>query len=364
MPYKKNVKEPAKAPSKEKKIDQIMEQLEDGLQDLFDSDSYKNWMQMCSKLHSYSLNNTILIAMQAGRIEGFTGILQGYQGWQKNFNRQVVKGSKGITILAPSPYKRKVMQDVVDPVTNKPVIGADGKNKQEEVEIKVNAFRPVTIFDACQTEGDPLPQLGVDELKISVDNYDDFIAVLMDIAPVPVEFSNIEGGAKGYFSPSEQKIVIHEGMPEAQTIKTFVHEICHSLVDDKDHVRIEGLNLENRSKQDKEVTAESCAFIVLNAMGIDCSDYSMGYIAGYSSGKDLKELKESLDIIKKTSDLLIDKLEDGLAERAKERNAELGNQSKDNKPSIKKRLKDKQIAVTKVPKKDAIIQSKTKELAL
>ena len=233
-----------------------------------------------------------------------------------------MKGQKGIKILAPAPYKKKEEREVVDPVTHQPIKGADGQVRKETVEITIPAFKPVTVFDACQTDGEPLPQLGVDELKFSVENYQDYLAALQKVSPVPVEFADIEGGAKGYFSPKEQMIVIQQGMSEAQTIKTLVHEISHSLLHDKDNVRVEGIEeSDKKSRSTKELEAESCAYVVLQSLGdgIDTSEYSFSYIAGWSQDKEMKDLKESLDTIKKTSSMIIGKLEDELKAIQQER---------------------------------------------
>ena len=310
------------AEGREKVMNEVLDKLQTGIADVFNSENYKNWLATCSKFRTYSVSNTILIAMQGKDIPGFTGQIAGYNSWKNNFHRQVMKGQKGIKILAPAPYKKKEEREVVDPVTHQPIKGADGQVRKETVEITIPAFKPVTVFDACQTDGEPLPQLGVDELKFSVENYQDYLAALQKVSPVPVEFADIEGGAKGYFSPKDQKIVIQQGMSEAQTIKTLVHEISHSLLHDKDNVRVEGIEeSDKKSRSTKELEAESCAYVVLQSLGdgIDTSEYSFSYIAGWSQDKEMKDLKESLDTIKKTSSMIIGKLEDELKAIQQER---------------------------------------------
>jgi len=302
--------------TKNDSVKEITDKLEQGLKELFDSEKFKAYLNTMSKFHNYSFNNTLLIAMQ----KPDATLVAGFQSWQKNFERHVNKGEKGIKIMAPSPYKKKQEMEVIDPKTQRPVMGDDGKPKTEEVEITIPAFKPVTVFDVSQTQGKDIPSIGVDELRFSVDKFDDFMKALERVAPVPVEYMDIASGAKGYFSPSEQKIAIQKGMSEAQTVKTAVHEICHSLLDDKEHVRMEGLDTENRTRSDKEVTAEAVAYTVSSAMfDLDTSEYSFSYIAGWSSGKEMPELKESMETIRKTSDHLITQIEDALKEIRLER---------------------------------------------
>jgi len=244
-----------KYPTEKEKIDALTAKLEEGLKGLYDSDTYKNWLKCVSSFHRYSLSNTILIAMQGKEIEGFKGQIASFTKWN-SLGRKVMRGQKGIRIFAPAPHKKQVERDVIDPVTNQPVFEADGSQKKERVEVTVPAFKQVVVFDAAQTEGEPLPELGVNELKFSVENYEDFMKALTAVAPVPVEFAQIDTGAKGYFSPSEQKIVINEGMSEAQTVKTLIHEISHSMAHDKEHDRVDGLDKSvEQTKYAKEVTA-------------------------------------------------------------------------------------------------------------
>ena len=301
-------------------VRQITEKLEQGIKDLFQSDTYKNYLNTMSKFHSYSFHNTLLIALQkpdATKVAGYTA-------WQNNFKRHVKKGEKGIKIIAPSPYKKKALRDVIDPNTNQPKLDKEGKREQEEVEVKIPAFKVVTVFDASQTEGEPLPTLGVNELDGSMDGYKDFMKAMEKISPVPMEYQKIESGAKGYFSPAEQKIVLKEGMSEQQTIKTAVHELAHSLLHDKDNMRMEGLMDERKkNRETKEVEAESVAYTVCQHFGIDTSEYSFGYLAGWSSGKELSELKESMETIRTTASKVITDLSDALTEIRLERKQEM-----------------------------------------
>ena len=297
-------------------VKEITDKLEQGLKELFDSEKFKAYLNTMSKFHNYSFNNTLLIAMQ----KPDATLVAGFQSWQKNFERHVNKGEKGIKIMAPSPYKKKQEMEVIDQKTGRPVLGDDGKPKTEEVEITIPAFRPVTVFDVSQTSGKEIPTLGADELKFSVEGFEDFMKAMERVAPVPIEYMDISSGAKGYFSPSEQMIAIQKDMGESQTVKTAVHETAHSLLHDKDNVRVEGIEAgDKKTRSTKEVEAESVAYTVCQHFGIDTSDYSFAYVAGWSSGKEMPELKESMDTIRKTASQLITGIEDALKEIKLER---------------------------------------------
>lgn len=292
-------------------VKEITEQLEQGLKELFDSDKYREYLTSMSKFHNYSFNNTLLIAMQKPEAT----LVASYNSWQKNFKRHVKKGEKGIRIFAPAPYKRKVEREVVDVNTRQPVKDNAGHVKKEEVEVTVPAFKAVSVFDVSQTEGEPIPELVAEELLQSVEGYQDFMSVLHEISPVPIAFEEIASEAKGYFSPVEQRIVVQPGMSESQTLKTTVHEISHSLLHDKENVRLLGVDdAKDKSRSSKEVEAESVAFTVCQHFGIDTSDYSFGYVAGWSSGKEMKELKESMETIRKTASKLISDIEGKMQE--------------------------------------------------
>ncbi len=309
---------PAQGTEKKNPIKEITDKLEQGLKELFESERYKTYLTTMSKFHNYSFNNTLLIASQ----KPDATLVAGFDSWKKNFDRHVKRGEKGIKIIAPMAYKKKVDQAVVDPVTKKPVVDENGKAKTEEVEIKVPSFQVVTVFDVSSTEGKEIPNLGVSELKAGVEGYKDMITALERFSRVPIEREDIASGAKGYFDPANQKIVLQKNMSEAQTVKTLIHEISHSLTDDKDNPTIAVDNPTERNRSTKEVTAESVAYTVCQRFGIDTSDYSFGYIAGWSSGKEMKELKDSMDLIRRTASEVINGVEDNLKMLAIERFAQ------------------------------------------
>ena len=296
-------------------VREITDKLEQGIKELFESERFKEYLRTMSKFYNYSFNNTLLIAMQKPEAT----YVAGYTSWQRNFDRQVMKGEKGIKILAPAPYKAQEEREKIDPATQKPVIGADGKAVTETVEVLRPAFKVVSVFDVSQTDGKELPDIIVDELKGTVENYEAFFDALRQESPVPISFEDIPGGAKGFFSPVESRIAIQEGMSEIQTVKTAIHEIAHAKLhavkpDEK------AAPEDKKDRHTKEVEAESVAYTVCQRYGIETSDYSFGYIAGWSSGKETKELKSSLDIIRKTAAEMIEgidaKLKVLLAEKA------------------------------------------------
>ena len=296
-------------------VREITDKLEQGIKELFESERFKEYLRTMSKFYNYSFNNTLLIAMQKPEAT----YVAGYTSWQRNFDRQVMKGEKGIKILAPAPYKAQEEREKIDPLTQKPVIGADGKAVTETVEVLRPAFKVVSVFDVSQTDGKELPDIIVDELKGTVENYEAFFDALRQESPVPISFEDIPGGAKGFFSPVESRIAIQEGMSEIQTVKTAIHEIAHAKLhafkpDEK------ATPEDKKDRHTKEVEAESVAYTVCQRYGIETSDYSFGYIAGWSSGKETKELKSSLDTIRKTAAEMIEgidaKLKVLLAEKA------------------------------------------------
>lgn len=314
MSYKKSYKNDE---NKKDPLTEITDKLETGIKELINSDKYKTYLNTMSKFHNYSFNNTLLIAMQ----KPDATLVSGYASWKTKFNRQVKKGEKGIKILAPAPVKKKVYQNKLDNDGNL-ILGKDGQPVKEMVEVTVPKFKVTTVFDISSTEGQELPTVGVNELKGNVHKFNDLMDALKHISPVPVETTNIESGAKGYFSPGEQKICIQEGMSEAQTLKTMLHELGHCMLHDKDHERMEGL--EGSSKKNrgvKELEAESIAYVCGMALtdDLDSSEYSFSYIAGWANDKDVSELKESLDTIRKTADHIITSVESYLEERDKQR---------------------------------------------
>lgn len=310
---KERIKNMADAKTEKQKVKEITDRLEEGLKELFESEKYKSYLSTMSKFHNYSFNNTLLIAMQKPEAT----LVAGFKAWQKNFNRHVSKGEKGIRILAPAPYKIKEERDKLDPVTGEIMLDKDGTPQTEEVEIKIPAFRAVSVFDVSQTDGEPIPELEAKELLSTVEGYEDFIKAVTFVAPVPVSFEDIPGDSKGFFSPAEKRIVVQEGMSESQTIKTLVHETAHSMLHDKDVNQ--DISEPAKDRNTKEVEAESIAYTVCQHFGIDTGDYSFGYIAGWSSGKDMKELKFSLDTIRRTASELITGIEGQLREIQRDR---------------------------------------------
>ena len=294
------------------RMKEITDRLETGIQELFESERYKAYLTTMSKFHSYSFNNTLLIAMQGGQL------VAGYNKWRDDFHRNVKKGEKAIKILAPAPFKAKKEVQKLD-AQGRPVMGKDGKPVTEVQEIQVPAFKIVSVFDVSQTEGEPLPSIGVEELTGSVERYGEFFKALEQTSPVPIGFEDIPGGSHGYYHLTEKRIAIQEGMSELQTLKTAIHEIAHSKLHAIDP---EAPAIEQADRPDsrtREVQAESVAYAVCQHYGLDTSDYSFGYVAGWSSGKDLKELKASLETIRATAHELITTIDGHLAQLQKER---------------------------------------------
>ena len=300
------------------KLKEITDRLEKGIMELFDSDRYKEYLRVMSKFHNYSFNNTLLIAMQ----KPDASLVAGFQSWKNNFKRNVVKGEKGIKILAPSPFKIKQEMEKIDPATQKPVIGADGKPVKEEKEITIPAFKVVSVFDVSQTEGKELPDIAVDMLTGDVERFKDVFAALEKTSPVPIGFEKIEGNSHGYYHLEEKRIAIDEGMSELQTIKTAIHEIAHAKLHDIDPNAPKEEQVDRPDRRTREVQAESVAYAVCQHYGLDTSDYSFGYVAGWSSGRELDELKSSLETIRSTAAEIINSIDEHLQEIQKERDKE------------------------------------------
>lgn len=296
--------------TEKQKVQEITDKLEEGLKELFESEKYKTYLSTMSKFHNYSFNNTLLIAMQKPEAT----LVAGYKAWQKNFERHVNKGEKAIRILAPAPYKIKEERDKLDPVTGEMMFDENGMPQKEQVEVTIPAFRAVSVFDVSQTDGKPIPEMEAQELLSTVEGYEDFVQALMNVAPVPIGFEDIPGDSKGYFHTEEKRIAVQENMSESQTLKTMVHEVAHSMLHNKEINRDDLMEAPAKDRNTKEVEAESVAYTVCQHFGIDTSDYSFGYIAGWSSGKDMKELKSSLDTIRKTASELITGIEGALRE--------------------------------------------------
>ena len=294
------------------RLKDITDSIERGIQELFQSDKYAAYLRTMSRFHKYSVNNTMLIYMQ----KPDATLVAGFNKWRDQFERNVTKGEKGIKIIAPTPFKKKIEEQKLDPDTKLPMLDADGKVIMEEKEIKIPMFKPVTVFDVSQTQGKPLPQLASD-LHGNVQNYEVFMEALRRASPVPIDFKPIRDGSDGFFSLDNQSITIREGMSEVQTVSAVVHEIAHSKL--HNNVGAE----QQKDRNTEEVEAESISFAVCAYYGISTGENSFGYIATWSKGKELKELRESLETINKTSSELITDIDRHYAQIMKEREAEV-----------------------------------------
>ena len=299
------------------KLKEITDRLEQGIAELFDSERYREYLKVMSKFHNYSFNNTLLIAMQ----KPDASLVAGFSAWKNNFGRNVMKGQKGIKIIAPSPFKIRQEVEKIDPHTQKPIIGKDGKPVTEEKEVKIPAYKVVSVFDVSQTEGKELPDIAVDELTGDVDRYKDFFAALEKTSPVPIAFENIGGGSHGYYHLEDKRIAINEGMSELQTLKTAIHEIAHAKLHDID-LKAPKDEQPRVDRRTREVEAESVAYTVCQHYGLDTSDYSFGYVAGWSSGRELSELKSSLETIRSAAAEIINSIDENLAELQKAQDKE------------------------------------------
>lgn len=300
------------------KLKEITDRLEQGIMELFDSERYKEYLRVMSKFHNYSFNNTLLIAMQ----KPDASLIAGFTAWKNQFQRNVKKGEKGIKIIAPSPFKIKQEMEKIDPQTQKPVIGRDGKPVTEEKEITIPAYKVVSVFDVSQTEGKELPDIAVDALTGDVEQYSDFFAALEKTSPVPIGFEKIEGGAHGYYHLEDKRIALDEGMSELQTLKTAIHEIAHAKLHDIDLNAPKDEQQPRVDRRTREVEAESVAYTVCQHYGLDTSDYSFGYVAGWSSGRELAELKSSLETIRSAAADIINSIDGHIAELQKQYEAE------------------------------------------
>ena len=300
------------------KLKEITDRLEQGITELFDSERYKEYLRVMSKFHNYSFNNTLLIAMQ----KPDASLIAGFTAWKNQFQRNVKKGEKGIKIIAPSPFKIKQEMEKIDPQTQKPVIGRDGKPVTEEKEITIPAYKVVSVFDVSQTEGKELPDIAVDALTGDVEQYSDFFAALEKTSPVPIGFEKIEGGAHGYYHLEDKRIALDEGMSELQTLKTAIHEIAHAKLHDIDLNAPKDEQQPRVDRRTREVEAESVAYTVCQHYGLDTSDYSFGYVAGWSSGRELAELKSSLETIRSAAADIINSIDGHIAELQKQHEAE------------------------------------------
>ena len=290
-------------PVQGKDMDSIMQSLESGVEELFTSNRYQEFLKTMAKFHNYSFNNTMLIAMQRPDAT----LVTSYKNWQ-SMGRQVMKGEKGITIIAPAPYKKMKEKEVLDE-NQRPIMGTDGKPKTEQVEVTVPHFKAVTVFDIAQTSGEPIQTLASELLTAAVQDFDSFMQAIQKISPVPIRFDEIDGNANGYYHNADKEIVIKKGLSESQTLKTAIHETAHAKLHDKEIM--ESLGVE-KDRLTKEVEAESVAYCVCSSFGLDTSDYSFPYIAGWSSSREMKEMKASMDVIRKTAGEMIDQLTEEL----------------------------------------------------
>lgn len=290
-------------PVQGKDMDSIMQSLESGVEELFTSNRYQEFLKTMAKFHNYSFNNTMLIAMQRPDAT----LVTSYKNWQ-SMGRQVMKGEKGITIIAPAPYKKMKEKEVLDE-NQRPITGTDGKPKTEQVEVTVPHFKAVTVFDIAQTSGEPIQTLAPELLTAAVQDFDSFMQAIQKISPVPIRFDEIDGNANGYYHNADKEIVIKKGLSESQTLKTAIHETVHAKLHDKEIM--ESLGVE-KDRLTKEVEAESVAYCVCSSFGLDTSDYSFPYIAGWSSSREMKEMKASMDVIRKTAGEMIDQLTEEL----------------------------------------------------
>lgn len=306
--------------TREEKMSAIQQKLEDGVREIFSSEKYREYISAMSKFPRYSINNCILIASQLPE----ASLVCGFRKWQTEFNRTVNKGEHGIMILAPIKGKTEVEEEVFDE-NNRAVVDENGNQKTEKVMREYQTFRPVYVFDVSQTSGDPVPTLAT-ELDENVDSFEEMKEVLISISPVPVSFEVINGGANGYYSPTAGKIVIDERLPQLQMLKTMVHEIAHATLG-------HGSKEDKWDRQTKEVQAESVAYWVTQMIGLDTSEYSFGYISGWSKDKEVSELKESLDVIKQTADKISSSIEEKIRELRSEKGA-LPMVSEDKEPYV------------------------------
>ncbi|MBE5845919.1 MAG: ImmA/IrrE family metallo-endopeptidase [Butyrivibrio sp.] len=352
--------DPKKAAEQRKaELKDITEKLEKGVQDVYSSEQYQDLLNTMAKFPHYSVNNNILIMMQ----KPDATLVQSYTGWKK-MGRFVKKGEKGIRILAPAPFKLEKEQDKVDE-SGKVVLDKDGEAVKEKIEINMTAFKPVSTFDVSQTEGEPLPQIGVDELTGNIEGYQTLFEAIKSASPIPIAFEDIKSGAKGYFHVEENRIALNNGMSEIQNVKTAIHEMAHAKLHNS-----EAQKNNKQSKNSKEVEAESVAYTVCQHYGIDTSDYSFAYVATWSQGKELPELKESLNIIRNAASELITKIDEKVqeitAEKAPVEQVKEFGHLKLSEPFKPEAMEaDKPIMIvdarTKTPEKESVVKQLKKE---
>ena len=298
---KKDFDPKAAAEARKKELDDMMGKIEQGVVDCFDSEQFRKLTEVMGKMPHYSVNNQILIMLQNPEAT----LCNSFSGWKK-VGRHVNAGEKGLRIMAPAPYQMEKEQEKTD-ANGKVILDKDGEPVKETVKVTVNAFKPVSTFDVAQTSGDPIPQIGVDELLGTVEGYEAIMQAIKDVSPVPVGFEDIQSGAKGYFHLADNRIAIQEGMSEVQTVKTALHEVAHAKYHNMEAMKANG---EEKSKNQKEIEAEGIAMVCAAHYGIDTSDYSLGYLTGYSSGKEIPELKAALQTIRQGACEIIDAIDE------------------------------------------------------
>ena len=314
---------PEKPGKNREQLKEITDRIEAGIRDIFESgdmEKYRNYLRTMSRFHNYSLNNQALIHLQRPDAT----LVAGYNRWRDKFSRHVLRGEKGITIIAPTPYKKKIEQEKLDPDTKLPILDADGKVMTEEKEIEIPMFRPVKVFDYAQTDGKPLPERvasPVANLTGSVENYEAFMEALRRSSPVPVEVKPLSADMDGYFSPKSQSITLREGMSEVQTVSAAVHEIAHAKL--HNYGLQQAAERKAKSRNTEEVEAESVSFMVCAYFGIETGANSFGYVATWSKNAELPEFRASLDTISKTANGIIADVEKHFAEVCQERGIEL-----------------------------------------
>lgn len=293
-------------------MDDIMKQLEEGVETFFTSEKYTEYLKVLSRFHTYSVNNSLLIASQRPDAT----LVAGYRAWQTKFGRTVRTGERGLKIIAP--VKEKRTEEVVqrDPTTHEILRNEQGEPIKKTVERQIPKFRVITVFDISQTEGKELPDIGVRQLEGSVTWYRDMMAAIRKVSPVPISIRAMEGPANGYYNDQTKEIVIKDGLSDNQTLKTAIHEVTHAKLHNRSHMKAHGVE---KGRNEKEVEAESVAFVVCSRFGLDTSDYSFPYISSYSSNRSLAELRASMDVIRKTAGLMIESIETEMEQYRAER---------------------------------------------
>ncbi len=287
---------------KEERMTEITKKLEEGVRNVFSSGKYEEWLKTMSKFHKYSVKNQLLIHNQKPDAK----LVAGYNDWKRKFHRNVKKGSKGLYIFQPAPYRKKVEEKTKDPTTGETIL--------EEKEVMVQAYKVGVVFDYSQTEGTPLPELAVSELEGKIDDYSTLKDALLETSRVPIHFGIIEDSAKGYYSPTQGRILVKDGMSQVHTVKTMIHEMAHS-----ERTKLNDKGIDNAVRRREEIIAESVAYIVSRYYGLDTDDYSFGYVASWSADKNLMELKSSLEEIRQIAHGMIERIDEKILSKSREK---------------------------------------------